>query len=207
MFRHFHNTCDSERICRLRRPGEGLGEPFFGLHEEEINYDHILVSVSAHTILQALLDCIDRELEHPQDREEARYADIMWLISSIQKHLDIWSTRNDDRIIGRFAREGVENDSPFQNWKPVWYLPLEEGPSGFTNELMRELFPWTVRAEGFDETWESFAELGILAKVDFEVHDVQGWVDKFQKQRSADGSFADGLCKDITMYIYRVVYD
>lgn len=215
VFSHFHDAHDGECICGPGRPGDGLS--LFNIKKEP-SYDNILVSVSAHTILQALLDCIDRELEHPQDREEAIYADIMWLISSIQKHLDIWSTRNDDRIIARFAHERVENDSSFQSWKPVWYLRSEEGPSGFTNELLKELcwsfiawqcfpserrceiisqlvqqVPWTVRAERLDETLESFAELGILAEVDCEVHDMQGWVDKFQKQRSADGSFADGV--------------
>lgn len=215
IFFHDHTSYGAECICRPGRLGFKCGNVFEV--NEDINYDYIIVSVSAHTILQALLDCIDKELEHPRDREEARYAEIMWLISSIQKHLDSWSTRNDDRVIGRFAREGVENDSPFQRWKPVWYLPSEEDPSGFPNELLKELrcsliteecesarrcriisqlvqqISWTVRAKGFDETWESFAELGILAKVDWEVHDMQGWVDKFQKQRSADGSFADGV--------------
>lgn len=189
-----------------------------GFHRANMS-DSVIVSFSAHTILQAVLDYISKEFEHPRYREDARYGETMWLIASIQKGLDDWSKSVDDSVIGRFDPECIGridlSGDQFQQRKPVWYVPSKEGPAEIANELLNELgcsllteessspkrctiisqlvqqMSWTIRAEGFDETWESLAELGILARVDCELHNMQGWVDEFQKQRSAGGSFAD----------------
>lgn len=185
--------------------------------------EFVIASFSAHTILQALLDCVSKHFEHPRCREGAKYGEIMALIGGIQKSLDSCPKRDDGRVIGRLGFERIHeshisgNDS--QTRKPIWYVPAKEAPVRIIRELHKELgrwlemegedsftprrcrivtqlvqrISWTVQSEGFDAIWESLTEIGILARVDCELHDIQGWVDKFQKQRSADGSFADGI--------------
>lgn len=192
-----------------------LGGPFSAFKLD----DFVVVSLSAHTILQALLDYMGKEIEHPQCREAARYGEIMWLIASIQKCLDNCSKENDDHVIGRLSWERVggmdtSGDHSLRR-KLVWSVPSEASPAAIADMLLKELgfsltetsarqgciiisplvqqMSWIVQAEGLDEIWESWAQLGILARVDYELHDIQAWVDKFQKQRSADGSFAGGI--------------
>lgn len=171
----------------------------------------VFVSFSAHTIIEALLDYVRAEFKHPQFREEVRYGEIMRLIVSIQEHLDNWSKRSDDRIIGIFAPDGEESERQ----GAVWYVPCKEGPAGVANELLKESgfssmikqsscarrcgiisklvqqTSWTVQAEGLEETLDSFAELGIIVRVDCEMRDTQGWVDKFRNKTSVEEGFAD----------------
>lgn len=213
-FCHHHRYDASECTYSPNGLDDLFGEPLWVPKLD----DSVIVSLSAHTILQALLDYIGKEFEHSQCTDEVRYGEIMWLIASIQKCLDNWSNDNNDRVIGRFSRERVGEMDTSGDHSPrrklVWYVPSEASPAAITDMLLKELgfslteetsarkrcisplvqqMSWTVQAEGFDETWESLAQLGILARVDFELHDIQGWVDKFQKQRSADGSFECGI--------------
>lgn len=114
-----------------------------------------------------------------------------------------------------YTRLGPVLVLPWQ--EPVLYVPSKKEPAGIADELVKELgcwttvkhyssiercrivsqlvqqMSWTVQAEGFDGIWASLAELGILARVDHRLHDIRHWVNEFQKQKSADGSFADGI--------------
>lgn len=193
--------------------------------------DYVIVSLSAYTVLQALLDHTCKEFESPRCREEPWYEEIMSLIASIRKWLDNWSKPNDNCIIGRLVYESVGKSDLLggdcQRWKPVWHVPSKMEPASIAGELVEELcrwlvvedfsstercrivsqliqqMSWTVQAEGYDDFWASLAQLGLLARVDYEWHDMQYWVDKFHQQKSADGSFADGI-KVAQCYIGRL---
>lgn len=171
--------------------------------------EYLIVSFPAHAILRALLVYIGKEFKHPRCRQKARYEEIMSLIAGIQKHLDDWPKAEKALMIGKFARGGTE--------LPVWSVPSKDSPAEISNEMIEELHhsimnagwegpventfhygfvdrtSWTVQANGWDEPFELLAEVGVVASVDGEFHDMQFWVDRFQSQRSADGSFADGI--------------
>lgn len=183
--------------------------------------DSVVVSLSAYTALQALLDSVREEFEHPRCKEEESDVLVIPIIASIQKRLDSCSRPNEDCIIGRVVHEYIIKDTKGEysrQRKPVWYMPSKKEPAGIAGELVKELgrglvvednpsstgrcrivsqlvqqMSWTLQAEGFDDIWASLAKLGLLARVDYEQHDMQYWVDKFQEQKSADGRFADGV--------------
>lgn len=185
--------------------------------------DHVFASFSAQIVLQALLNYMGEVVELPRFREAARYGEIKSLIVGIQKHLDNWSGAQDYHVIGRFVLERsgqyVSLESGSEEMKPVWYVPSKECPVEITNELMEALgcllkkkilrpkipikdgvisrlvhqMSWTVQAQGLDDILAALTRLGVIANLDCELHDIQGWVDKFQEQRSGDGSFQDGI--------------
>lgn len=171
--------------------------------------EYLIVSFPAHAILRALLLYIGKEFEHPRSTHEASHEEIKSMIADIHKHLDDWPKAEKALMIGKFAQSGTE--------LPVWYVPSKDSPAEISDEMIEELhhsmmnacwgktvenafhssfvdqISWTVQAKGWDEPFELLAEIGVLASVDCEFHDIQFWVDRFQSQRSADGSFADGI--------------
>lgn len=212
---HFGDSCKVAFAPRGMRWvfRDDAGQPHFR--------ESVIVSFSAHNILQTLLDYICKDIEHPRCRQGVRYEEIMSLIDSIQTRLDSCSKRDDGRVVGMLGlkrygeRHGLRNIS--RKAEPVWYVPTKECPVGVADKLQKELgrwlnmedrsrsrrcrivpqlvqqMSWTVRAIGTDDIWNSLAEIGELVRVDYELHDLQGWVDKFQKHRSVDGSLADGI--------------
>lgn len=192
-------------------------DPFAsGVHQ----FESVVVSLSAYNVLQALLDYTRTEFVNPRCTEEQRYDEVVSLIASIQKRLDNWYKPNDDctirRLVHEFIGGGIQGG---YRRNLVWYAPSEEEPVGISGELLKALgrclvvedesstercrivsqlvqqISWTVQAKHADpnDIWASLAELGLLARVDYEQHDMQYWFDKFQEQKSADGSFADGI--------------
>lgn len=103
------------------------------------------------------------------------------------------------------------------------YWSLGEDPSGIAKEFMGEMekclldasltrdavvacdtrkgrviekalqLPWTLQAKGLDDVWQLLIELGIFARTDYETHDVQGWVEKFQAKLVANGRAVDEI--------------
>lgn len=188
-----------------------------------VSGDYVFVSFSAHIILQALLNYMSEVVELSRCRETAKYGEIKSLIVGIQKYLDNWSEAQDCHVIGRFIceRSGQHDVSKngSQGMMAVWYVPSKECPVEITNGLMEALdcslkeegphrlisiedgitsrlvhqISWTVQAQGLDDTLAALTRLGVIANLDCELHDMQGWVDKFREQRSGDGSFPDGI--------------
>lgn len=180
--------------------------------------DPVVISFSAHTILRELLACIGKEFEHPRRRTETRYKEIMSLIAGIQKELDNWSKGEEYRVVGKFVRRG--NGAPIWYLPPkdfpaqlsnelmkelVELVKIEDCSRAgkITSQFLHQTSwgvpakglekAWTAHVKGLDEIWESLAELGVLSRVECEVHDMRFWVDRFQDQISADGGFADGI--------------
>lgn len=173
-------------------------------------HESFIVSSPAHAILRALLGYIGKEVGHPRCRPKDRHGEIMPLIAGIQKYLDDWPKKEKTLMIGKYVERGTECPA-------AWYVPSKDSPAEIPNETMEQLLQsmmknstarpvetrfhsiffdrtsWTLQANGWDEPWEFLAEIGVLASVDCEFHDMQFWVDKFQRQSSADGSFADGI--------------
>lgn len=212
------NLGDMVNLCFLHRCNDDGcilhcipldGEIITDDEADGITREYIVVSFPAHVILQALLSYIGRELEHPGCKQKARRKKIMSLIASIQKYLDDWPKEEETLVIGNFVRRGTES--------PVWHVTSKDSPTKISNEMMEQLLhsimengwwtltlntfhfgfvdqtSWTVHANGWDEACELLAKVGVLARVDYVFHDMQSWVDGFQSQRSADGSFADGI--------------
>lgn len=201
----FHHSC-GDGWCTLARMHLNSATD---IELEGPIHEFLIVSFPAHAILRALLGYIGKEFEHPRCRENARHGEVMSLIASIQKYLDDWPNAEESLMIGKLVQLGTEC--------PVWYAPSDNSSAEISDEMMEQLLhsmmeagcyekikntfhssfvdqmSWTVQAKGSDEPFELLAEIGVLASVDYDFHDMKFWIDRFQRQRSADGSFADGI--------------
>lgn len=177
--------------------------------------NYLILAFSAYSVLKVLLDLLSTMIEQSRHGEEKNYEETMSLLVRCREYLNNWSKQEHSRVIGRVVAEDiVAEDSITTGW---CYWSLEEDTSGIANEWMGEMekhlldgcltrmpvlardtrkgriidqvlkLPWTLQAKGGHEIREVLTELGILARADYETHNILGWVDKFQAKRLAEG--------------------
>lgn len=180
----------------------------------------LIFQYPARIILNALLDHLGTEIERSWDRNEMEDSELVSLLSRVRKHLDNLDTEEHGRVIGKLAYKEYKDPRDIDTGsEPLWYTPSEGCSSAIADELMPPLekcllndftFPsstvvpdgrfeeliekgtWNLQAEGLHNTCESLTELGILARVDFETHDAQGWVEKFRRRLFTNARLDDG---------------